>query len=223
MHGEIETLKAQNMDGLLASYVAGALSEPAHVLVRAHLEMCEDNRDWVASLEALAGHIIEDIDGVPLSDHDKALSAIFETDGGDQPVPVKQEESAQGDAVVPDALAQFLGSGFEGLDWRNVIPGVKDHIAHKEDGAEVVLYWIKAGRAMPRHAHHGTELTLVLKGGFTDANGHYRRGDIAIADEETDHRPIADDDEDCICFSVLDAPVRLTGPIGRLISPFLPR
>jgi putative transcriptional regulator len=49
-------------------------------------------------------------------------------------------------------------------------------------------------------------------------NGHYRRGDIAIADQEVDHRPVADREEDCICFAVTDAPIRLTGPVGRLLQ-----
>ena len=61
----------------------------------------------------------------------------------------------------------------------------------------------------------------MLKGGFTDSTGHYRRGDIAIADSEVDHRPRADDDEDCICFAVSEAPLRLTGPFVRFVRRVL--
>jgi putative transcriptional regulator len=34
------------------------------------------------------------------------------------------------------------------------------------------------------------------------------------------HTPVADDDEDCICFAVTDAPLRLTGPVGRIVQSF---
>jgi putative transcriptional regulator len=58
----------------------------------------------------------------------------------------------------------------------------------------------------------------VLRGGFSDVSGHYMRGDIAIADEDVDHKPVADADEDCICFAVTDAPLKLTGPVGKVIQ-----
>jgi putative transcriptional regulator len=35
------------------------------------------------------------------------------------------------------------------------------------------------------------------------------------------HRPVVDSDEECICLAVLDAPLKLTGMIGRLVNPFL--
>ncbi len=66
------------------------------------------------------------------------------------------------------------------------------------------------GARLPSHTHEGSEYTLVLKGGFTDVLGHFRRGDVAIADQNVDHSPLADPDEDCFCFVVLDAPIRLT-------------
>ena len=57
----------------------------------------------------------------------------------------------------------------------------------------------------------------MLKGGFSDKTGHFARGDVAVADAELDHIPVADLDADCICFAVTDAPLRLTGPFGRLM------
>ena len=80
---------------------------------------------------------------------------------------------------------------------------------------------IKSGTAMPSHTHEGTELTLVLAGGFSDERGHFLRGDLAEVDASVDHRPIADPGDDCICLAVTDAPLRLTGPFGRLLNPFL--
>ncbi len=74
---------------------------------------------------------------------------------------------------------------------------------------------------MPVHTHEGTELTLVLAGAFSDAHGHFLRGDVAEADASVEHQPVADPGEDCLCLAVTDAPLRLTGPFGRLLNPFL--
>jgi putative transcriptional regulator len=74
---------------------------------------------------------------------------------------------------------------------------------------------------MPTHTHDGSELTLVLAGGFSDESGHFVRGDVAEADPSINHQPVADPGEDCLCLAVTDAPIRLTGPFGRLLNPFL--
>ena len=80
---------------------------------------------------------------------------------------------------------------------------------------------IKAGTAMPLHSHDGHELTLVLAGGFSDDDKHFLPGDVAVADASVNHRPVADPGEDCLCLAVTDAPLRLTGPFGRLLNPIL--
>jgi putative transcriptional regulator len=64
-------------------------------------------------------------------------------------------------------------------------------------------------------------MTLVLAGGFSDESGHFVRGDVAEADPSVNHQPVADPGEDCLCLAVTDAPLRLTGPFGRLLNPFL--
>ncbi len=58
----------------------------------------------------------------------------------------------------------------------------------------------------------------MLEGGFSDAYGHYLAGDVSVADSEVTHQPVADDDGDCICLAVTDAPLRFTGPLGSLIN-----
>ena len=80
---------------------------------------------------------------------------------------------------------------------------------------------IAPGHGVPQHSHRGTELTLVLEGGFSDITGHYVRGDIQVADQELDHQPVADDHVACICLAVTSDHLRLTGPLGRIIDPFL--
>jgi putative transcriptional regulator len=79
---------------------------------------------------------------------------------------------------------------------------------------------MRRGEAMPRHTHGGIELVLMLDGGFTDERGSYRRGDVVISDGAVVHRPVADDDADCLCLVVMEGGLKLTGPLGRILNLF---
>lgn len=210
------------MDELLAGYAAGTLTYPAQALVAAHLELSDRNRGYVASLETLAGVGLEAMDPVGLSDRDGALSSIFNADPADlndnEPLFL---ELAQERAPVPSSLQAIIGKSMTSLPWKTLLPGVKECKFGEIDGCDASLLWVRAGRAMPSHTHHGTELTLVLQGGFKDQDGHYETGDLAFADGDVDHKPIADDGEDCICFAVTAGRLQLTGPVGRWFAPFM--
>ncbi|MEJ8474380.1 ChrR family anti-sigma-E factor [Roseibium algae] len=211
------------LNELLAGFAAGTLAEPAQALVGAHLELSKQNRDYVASLEDLAGFGIEEAQPVALSDRDKALAEIFASNAIS--VDMANASDFRGnqshDPQMPDSLKDIVGKPLDALPWKTLLPGVKECKFGEVDGCAASLLWVRAGRAMPSHTHEGTELTLVLQGGFRDEDGHFVRGDIAFADHEVDHRPIADDDEDCICFAVTEGSLRLTGPVGRFFAPFM--
>ncbi|WP_372426507.1 ChrR family anti-sigma-E factor [Salinarimonas chemoclinalis] len=205
----------QPLDTLLAGYARGVLSAPLHTLVATHLAIRPESRRFVSLLETASAGEIERLAPVPLADRDARLAAIFASD--EEPIRAVARGFA-GDEVVPYPLARFLGASLADTPWRTLLPGVKEYrVADNEDG-EATLYWIRGGRKIPSHTHEGSEYTLVLKGAFSDTNGHYRRGDIAIADRDVDHQPIADADADCFCFAVTDAPLTLTGPIGRIVQ-----
>ncbi len=202
------------LDALLAGYAAGTLGPSLHRLVAAHLAIKPDNRRFVRMLEASAASEFENSAPAPINDRDARLAAIFSA----------TEENASPrrvDGIVPAPLVDFIGRDLSDIRWKTVLPGIREHRVSDDSNGEASLLWIRPGRIMPAHTHEGVEVTLVLKGGFSDATGHYRRGDIAIADHEVDHRPRADEDEDCICFAVTDAPLRLTGPVGRLVQRFI--
>lgn len=206
------------LDTLLARYVTGDVPEPVRVMLQAHLELSGKNRGFVRDLEALGGAMLEGLEPAPVGDRDKRLAEIF---AQDQERPVPAPADTQADPVLPAALVHYLGHGLDGVRWRSQLPGLKVCAVDNPDGVEANLYWIRAGTAMPHHTHEGSEITLVLKGAFSDVTGHYARGDLSVADETVDHRPRAGEGEDCICFAVIDAPLRLTGPIGRFLNPFL--
>jgi putative transcriptional regulator len=121
---------------------------------------------------------------------------------------------------MPLALRSYVGRHLGTAEWRTLVPGLEEcRIARGVRGEESFLR-CRPGKAIPAHTHGGLEAVLVLQGGFRDQNRHYSAGDIAVADGTIDHRPVADRGVDCIIFVVQEAPVRLTGPLGRLVQRF---
>ena len=197
------------MDALLAGYCAGALSPAMQALVASHLALSGRNAGFVAGLESVLAADAADAEPPPLRDRDARLAAIF---AAPMRAPVRRAVSG----VLPPPLLALLGCDFAQIKWRTRLPGLRECVIAPEAEGEASLYWIKAGRGMPRHTHEGGEVTLVLQGAFRDGGGIYGRGDVAIADADVDHRPVADPNGDCICLAVTDAPLRLTGPVGRI-------
>ncbi|NMN71127.1 ChrR-like anti-ECFsigma factor [Rhizobium sp. 57MFTsu3.2] len=211
VHEHIDTV-----DALMAHYVAGSLPEPARVLVESHLEMKPDHRLLVRDLESLAGEALEETPEAAMGDRQVRLAAVFASAlPAEKPadLPTKQ-------GFFPKAIRNLVGYDVDTVPWKTKLPGFKEY-STDIDGCEVSLMWIKAGRALPAHTHKGMELTLILDGAFNDSRGHFGPGDISVADESVDHRPVAEKDRPCIAFSVFDAPIKLTGSFPQFIRDLI--
>ncbi|MEM5472649.1 ChrR family anti-sigma-E factor [Hoeflea sp. AS60] len=205
------------IDSLLARYVAGTLPAPARVLVEAHLELKAENRIKVANLEAMAGLELMATDPVALENRDAMLAAVLASKSPEAIAPVSTGENR----IFPKALYDFVGFDAGDVPWRTRMPGFKEYDLGDIEGCHVNLFWIKPGRTVPAHTHEGSELSLVLDGAFSDARGHYGRGDISVADDSVDHRPSADKGRPCIGLAVMDAPLKLTGSFRQLIGDII--
>lgn len=207
----------QEINALLAGYAMGRLPAPLSILVEGHLELSPQNRLFVEDLEILSGHSLDETAPVPLRDRDARLAAIFAA-----PVePIRRARSPARTHRLPEAICRFVGHDVDTLPWKSVLPGFKEYKVGEFEGLKTSLFWIRSGQKIPSHTHEGSEVTLVCEGGFSDLLGSYERGDISVSDSTVDHQPVADDDGDCIGFAVTDAPLRLTGRIGRLFNPFI--
>ena len=153
----------------------------------------------------------------------------FETGDGDEPVPLRRARSASTHSRDDLAALQefvcymreFLAKPIEQGRWRFAYPGVRHMELPIGDAGETVkLLKIKPGKAAPRHTHHGMEATLVLRGAFRDGERVYERGELAVADDDVQHRPRAEGDEDCICLAVTDGALRFTDTLGRMARDF---
>jgi anti-sigma factor ChrR (cupin superfamily) len=125
--------------------------------------------------------------------------------------------------TLPMSLQKFIGCQFKDLQWRAAGSGIKQSIIATDGMEEASLVNWRAGHRTPTHGHLGLEAMLVLKGGFSDGIGEYRRGDISVADESIEHKPIALPGEDCVLFVVREAPVKVLGTMNRVIQMLIGR
>ena len=153
---------------------------------------------------------------------DSALDSVFaRIDQPEAEVP-KLTVDTETRRILPSPLWSYVGGSLSNLAWRRRGGGVESAEITTNRGDFVSrLLRIAPGRAVPSHTHHGSEFTLVLQGGYHDGDTGYARGDFQFADTAMDHQPVADAGDPCLCLAVLDAPMRLTGKIGRLVNPFV--
>jgi putative transcriptional regulator len=208
-------------DDLLIGYAAGSQEEPVALIVATHLALCPRCRSEVERLEELGGVYFEQEGAEALSaDSVERLLARLD-EPAPEPTTASASRPANGDTMFPSPLRDYLGVGRDKLAWTTFRSLKKVELLEDAPGFRTRLMCIKSGTTMPMHSHEGSELTLILAGGYSDEQGHFLRGDLAEADASVDHRPVADPGEDCICLAVTDAPLRLTGPFARLLNPFL--
>jgi len=219
-HDQARQGATRPVDALLASYCVGALDPATHALVASHLLLSSRNRRFVAALEDLAAAELERVSPGKLENREERLARIFAEPPVHEAPPTPAHPSS---TILPAPLLRFVGGDIGDIKWRTKLPGVREHRIAENDQGEASLLWIGGGRSVPSHTHEGSEVTLVLTGSFSDVTGRYERGDVSIVDADVDHRPRTSQGEDCICFAVTDAPLRLTGPVGRILDRFFSR
>jgi putative transcriptional regulator len=205
-----------NLDALLARYVAGGLPVPAQILVESHLAIKPASRIFASGLETLAGDALVSAPPTDLDGKQSRLEAILASEP-----PLTASPAAATYGIFPKPLRDLLGFDLPDVPWRKKLPGFKVHELGEIDGCQASLFWLRPGRTIPEHTHEGSELFLVLDGAFNDGIGRYARGDVSIADETVDHRPVAETERPCIGFAVTDGSLRLTGPLHRRLSDII--
>lgn len=207
---------------LLLDFATGAQPEALALMVATHVTMCSQCAAHVAQLQAVGGLLLEQSDAEAVDD-DLLESVLARLDEPPAPLPIPAgKPDAETLAIVPGPLRCYLGRSLAELPWHSVGRMFKEfRLPLASRSMKVSLMRLRSGSLMPRHTHHGNEYTLVLAGGFQDAGQAFGRGDFATKDASETHQPVVDEDGECLCLVVLDAPLKLTGAIGRLINPFL--
>jgi len=210
-----EDIKHHLSADIMMAYSAGMLPEAFSLMVASHLSLCMACRAEVESYDAVGGAILEDRRA------EMTASSLSETLARIASAPVETPAPRSRCAVLPAPLQDYVGGDLSAVKWRSIGMGVKQAILPTSKEATARLLFIPAGAGVPDHGHAGTEITMVLKGAFSDAGNRFARGDLEFADEDVDHTPVAEAGEDCICLAVTDAPLRFHGLIPRLVQPFL--
>jgi putative transcriptional regulator len=211
-----------SVDELLIAHAAGKLPEPVGLAIATHLAMCPSARARYARYEAVGGILLEELEPADMAgDAWQRLVGRLDTTAQDGTAGELAPATDRDDDALPWPLRDYLPGPLKSLRWRNLGNAAETELRIRAPGYRTTLIRVRAGRMVPQHTHDGNELTVVLRGAFHDETGHYARGDLAIADASVDHRPVADEGEDCLCLAVTDAPLRLTGRFGRFLNPFV--
>lgn len=210
------TIRYHISDPILMAYAAGELAEAFNLIVATHVTMCDDCRAQLVSYEALGGAVLDDQHAVDLSGSalDEALARI------DVLPQANARRLSRSRGGVPAPLTDYVGGSLDRVKWTSVGRGVRQAILATDRKATARLLFIPGGAQMPDHGHRGLEMTLVLQGAFADGADRFGPGDVEIADEATEHKPVAEAGTDCICLAVTDAPLRFNRLLPRLAQPW---
>ena len=208
---------------LLVEYASGALSTAPSIAVTTHLKYCDKCANAVRALGFIGGSLLECLEEEEVSHG--LLGKVFDCIDSqeDEPVSAKIRRSSPTLDSVASGLPEYVRNLLpdEELNWRNLTSSLEvAPIRIGEESFELSLHRIHAGGKAPEHDHRGKEITVVLRGSFSDEDGVYHPGDFLVREEGDTHRPYAARNEECVCLSVLEAPIKLTG-IKRVLNPFI--
>jgi len=203
-------------DEWLLSYAAGALTPGQSLLVASHAAYRDDVKQKLADADAIGGAMLESIG---TSDVDRRVLERLLGQLDTAPPEIVTPRAAE---IFPEPLVEFCGGGVDSLKWRFMGPGMS-HVRLWNGPNDERLWLLRAGGGVevPEHGHNGDEWTLILKGAFQTSAGHYRVGDMDIADESVEHQPIIDPDEECICLALTHGPIRFKSFAARLAQPLI--
>jgi len=206
-------------DATLLAFASGNIGEAHGIVVASHLSLCATCREGLRNAESLGGGILVDQALEAVSDLRRAAT-LASLDSVVTPQPKRQKSKSD----LPPALSRALGGiSMAEVKWRRKAPGVAvcSVPLSKSTKTRLNLVTIGKGRAMPEHGHGGEELTLILKGSYTDRFGRFTPGDVADLDDDVEHQPIMDADEDCICLIATEVPTKYKTFWAKVFQPFV--
>ena len=206
------------VESLLIDYANGSLPLALEVLVETHISINPASAKSIRMLLQLGGALLENSEPISLSEgsFEKLMAEIDSGSDKDQEV---YTNVSNDNNLLPFPLRNYAQDISIPKNWRRIGIGLSEQAINFGDNfGSAKLYKIAPGCSVPSHSHEGNEVTLVLSGGFTDEYGTYGPGDISIQETGAVHKPVADEDGECIVLAVNEGPIVLTGPVGRLLN-----
>jgi putative transcriptional regulator len=200
----------------LMSCSAGSMPEPFAAVMASHMEMCGDCRNELAMMQLIGIELFENISPAELM-REAPLNTLRRAESD---VETETPRPIAGD--VPHALTAHAAKYLDDIPWSSLASGIKHYRIPllKPASGDLRLIKVAPGAALPEHGHGGSELTLVLRGSYSDKTGTYHVGDVADLGDTIEHQPLADPKEGCICLIASDKKIRFKSMLARLVQPF---
>jgi putative transcriptional regulator len=202
----------------ILALASGTLDEALGVVAASHVWWCARCREALKEAERLGGVLLNKLNLT--GDH--ALASAT-GNGADAVEPGEPQALAENIGLPLPVASRLGGLSLSNLRWRWAVPGLSLHELAVAKGGKgrLFLMRIAGGGAVPQHGHGGEELTLILRGSYSDRFGRFAVGDIAELHRNVVHRPVVDKKDNCICLVATEAPARFTSLIMRVIQPFV--
>jgi len=215
-------------ENLLTEFASGTLPIAQAVAVKTHLHFCSECRQSVQKMESFGGALLEKLEPqpTPLDSFDNLMNSI---EASSKNVAQTSEAIASprhslnnnlNNKTLPKLIQKLINN--EPLQWKKINRTLQTApLTVGQNQYQVSLQRIEAGDSAPEHDHRGVEITVVLEGSFSDTKGIYQEGDFLVKEPGDIHQPISARNQHCLCLSVEEAPVKLTGIWGKLLNPFI--
>jgi putative transcriptional regulator len=207
-------------EDLLVGHASGHENAAVHLLVSVHEALCTQCRSAGIDLLSIGAAMLDDEHALPsLAMSGKSRARALASIAAEPPASAGRVATT---ATGPAATVEFvlgLRDRPEQADWRWRAPGVTEvRLPLAWNGIPATVARLRSGLHIPRHTHAGRELTLILSGGFRDAIGEYRAGDVADYDSSVSHDQVIDTDEDCLCLVVNQSRLVPQTMLGRALA-----
>lgn len=201
---------------------AGSQPEAFAAVIASHLAACPACRAEVGHMQRIGSALFDALEPAAVAGGAPVVAAR----AAEQDIPAAPAATQAAGAEAPEVpypLLPVVGSSLDDVAWRWMAPGVWTFPLplSRDAGGDLRLIKVAPGKALPEHGHDGAELTLVLRGRYTDCTGSYGVGDVADLDPETQHKPVACPSEGCICLAATDGKLRFKSPLARILRPIL--
>lgn len=182
-------MKRDEALALLPEYALEVLSEAE----RAGVEAWLDDPDVRAELRALSEDLTDLGAGLaPVTPSDDVRARLLASAAGPDRYSAVMADIAKYCDLAIDAVRAVLRQVDDATKWEpGPMPGIQiQHFDHGPAavGTDTGFIRYPPGLVFPQHRHLGQEITIVLDGGFTDADGRvYGPGDVVAYADGTAH------------------------------------